>query len=157
MLLHAYWAKLECNIGKDLAAARGVWENALKKRLLSLLSVLLLLIHFFSKHCYYCCCCCFYIYFIVSVSVIVTTIIIITCKFIQFSHYWHSVEFIFSSSGSILEVWQHYISMEIEMGHTHEARSLYKRCYSKKFAGSGSEVSSSRATTRMSPSCLVGL
>ncbi|EMS62530.1 Squamous cell carcinoma antigen recognized by T-cells 3 [Triticum urartu] len=74
LLLHAYWAKLECNIGKDIAAARGVWENALKK------------------------------------------------------------------SGSVLEVWQHYISMEIEMGHTHEARSLYKRCYSKKFAGSGSEA-----------------
>ncbi|KAF7109329.1 hypothetical protein CFC21_109608 [Triticum aestivum] len=74
LLLHAYWAKLECNIGKDIAAARAVWENALKK------------------------------------------------------------------SGCVLEVWQHYISMEIEMGHTHEARSLYKRCYSKKFAGSGSEA-----------------
>jgi hypothetical protein len=33
LLLHAYWAKLECNIGKDLAAARGVWENTIKKRL----------------------------------------------------------------------------------------------------------------------------
>ncbi|XP_047080347.1 squamous cell carcinoma antigen recognized by T-cells 3-like [Lolium rigidum] len=74
LLLHAYWAKLECNIGKDLAAARGVWENTIKK------------------------------------------------------------------SGSVLEVWQHYISMETEMGHIHEARSLYKRCYSKKFAGSGSEA-----------------
>ncbi|KAM3191186.1 hypothetical protein ACQJBY_068863 [Aegilops geniculata] len=74
LLLHAYCAKLECNIGKDIAAARAVWENALKK------------------------------------------------------------------SGSVLEVWQHYISMEIEMGHTHEARSLYKRCYGKKFAGSGSEA-----------------
>ncbi|XP_062195601.1 uncharacterized protein LOC133898842 [Phragmites australis] len=73
LLLYAYWAKLECNLGKDLAAARGVWENTLKK------------------------------------------------------------------SGSALEVWQHYISMEIEMGHVHEARSLYKRCYSKRFAGSGSE------------------
>uniref|UniRef100_A0ACD5WV14 Uncharacterized protein n=1 Tax=Avena sativa TaxID=4498 RepID=A0ACD5WV14_AVESA len=74
LLLHAYWAKLECNIGKDLAAARGVWENIIKK------------------------------------------------------------------SGSVLEVWQHYISMETEMGHIHEARSLYKRCYSKKIAGSGSEA-----------------
>uniref|UniRef100_A0A0A9E6I7 RRM domain-containing protein n=1 Tax=Arundo donax TaxID=35708 RepID=A0A0A9E6I7_ARUDO len=73
LVLHAYWAKLERNLGKDLAAARGVWENTIKK------------------------------------------------------------------SGSVLEVWQHYISMEIEMGHIHEARSLYKRCYSKKFAGSGSE------------------
>ncbi|KAL5231505.1 hypothetical protein ABZP36_030281 [Zizania latifolia] len=73
LLVHAYWAKLEHNLGKDLAAARAVWENSLKK------------------------------------------------------------------SGSVLEVWQHYISMEIETGHIHEARSLYKRCYSKRFAGSGSE------------------
>lgn len=71
--LYAYWAKLECSLGKDLAAARQVWENAIKK------------------------------------------------------------------SGSVLEVWEHYISMEMEMGHVHEARSLYKRCYSKRFAGSGSE------------------
>ncbi|CAO2200197.1 unnamed protein product [Urochloa humidicola] len=71
--LNSYWAKLERNLGKDLAAARGVWENTIKK------------------------------------------------------------------SGSVLEVWQQYISMEIEMGHIHEARSLYKRCYSKRFAGSGSE------------------
>ncbi|KAG2576290.1 hypothetical protein PVAP13_6NG016074 [Panicum virgatum] len=71
--LNAYWAKLERNLGKDLAAARGVWENTIKK------------------------------------------------------------------SGSVLEVWQQYISMEMEMGNIHEARSLYKRCYSKRFAGSGSE------------------
>ncbi|OEL30980.1 Squamous cell carcinoma antigen recognized by T-cells 3 [Dichanthelium oligosanthes] len=71
--LNAYWAKLERTLGKDLAAARGVWENTIKK------------------------------------------------------------------SGSVLEVWQQYISMEVEMGHLHEARSLYKRCYSKRFAGSGSE------------------
>ncbi|CAL5004495.1 unnamed protein product [Urochloa decumbens] len=70
--MNAYWARLERNIGKDVAAARGVWENTIKK------------------------------------------------------------------SGSVLEVWQQYISMEIEMGHVHEARSLYKRCYSKRFAGSGS-------------------
>ncbi|XP_006659057.1 squamous cell carcinoma antigen recognized by T-cells 3 [Oryza brachyantha] len=73
LLLHAYWAKLECTLGNDLASARGVWENTLKK------------------------------------------------------------------SGSVLEVWQHYIAMEIETGHIHEARSLYKRCYTKRFAGSGSE------------------
>lgn len=30
--LHAYWAKLELSIGKDLAGARGVWENFMKKR-----------------------------------------------------------------------------------------------------------------------------
>uniref|UniRef100_A0A0D9X3S6 RRM domain-containing protein n=1 Tax=Leersia perrieri TaxID=77586 RepID=A0A0D9X3S6_9ORYZ len=73
LLLNAYWAKLERTLGENLAAARGVWENTLKK------------------------------------------------------------------SGSVLEVWQHYIAMEIETGNIHEARSLYKRCYSKRFAGSGSE------------------
>ncbi|XP_031102711.1 squamous cell carcinoma antigen recognized by T-cells 3 isoform X1 [Ipomoea triloba] len=41
--------------------------------------------------------------------------------------------------GSMLEAWQGYISMEIKMGHINEARSLYKRCYSKKFPGTGSE------------------
>ncbi|AQK78283.1 EMBRYO DEFECTIVE 140 [Zea mays] len=71
--LYAYWAKLELSLGKDLSAARGVWENAIKK------------------------------------------------------------------SGSVFEVWEQYILMEIKMDHVHEARSLYKRCYSKRFAGSGSE------------------
>ncbi|WVZ95445.1 hypothetical protein U9M48_041209 [Paspalum notatum var. saurae] len=71
--LYTYWAKLERGLGKDLPAARGVWENAIKK------------------------------------------------------------------SGSVLEVWEQYILMEMEMGHIHEARSLYKRCYSKRFAGYGSE------------------
>ncbi|CAI9765278.1 unnamed protein product [Fraxinus pennsylvanica] len=42
-------------------------------------------------------------------------------------------------SGSMLEAWQGYIAMEIEMGHINEARSLYKRCYSKRFTGTGSE------------------
>ncbi|TVU43694.1 hypothetical protein EJB05_10182 [Eragrostis curvula] len=73
LLLNSYWAKLERNLGNDVAAARRIWEDTIKK------------------------------------------------------------------SGSVLEVWQHYISMEIEMGHIHEARSLYKRCYSKRFDGSGSE------------------
>jgi hypothetical protein len=36
------------------------------------------------------------------------------------------------------------------MGHVHEARSLYKRCYSKRFAGSGSEVISSQTNMRIS-------
>lgn len=44
-------------------------------------------------------------------------------------------------SGSMLEAWQGYIAMEIELGHINEARSLYKRCYSKRFPGTGSEVS----------------
>ncbi|XP_002527822.2 squamous cell carcinoma antigen recognized by T-cells 3 [Ricinus communis] len=71
--LHAYWARLELNLGKDLVAARGVWESLLK------------------------------------------------------------------ISGSMLEVWQGYITMETELGHINEARSIYKRCYSKRFTGTGSE------------------
>lgn len=30
--LHAYWARLELNLGKDLVAARGVWESLIKTR-----------------------------------------------------------------------------------------------------------------------------
>ncbi|KAH0988542.1 hypothetical protein GBA52_000025 [Prunus armeniaca] len=75
--LHAYWARLELNLHKDLQAARGVWESLLK-----------------------------------------------IC-------------------GSMLEAWQGYITMEAELGHVSEARSLYRRCYSKRFPGTGSEVRSS--------------
>ncbi|KAK4438417.1 Squamous cell carcinoma antigen recognized by T-cells 3 [Sesamum alatum] len=71
--MHSYWARLELKLGKDLVAARGVWESLLKL------------------------------------------------------------------SGSMLESWQGYIAWEIEMGHINEARSLYKRCYSKRFPGTGSE------------------
>ncbi|KAK7258271.1 hypothetical protein RIF29_23842 [Crotalaria pallida] len=71
--MHAYWAHLETKYGKDIAAARGVWEN-------------------FLKIC-----------------------------------------------GSMLEAWRGYIAMEIELGHVNEARSIYKRCYSKRFSGTGSE------------------
>ncbi|KAJ8755674.1 hypothetical protein K2173_022269 [Erythroxylum novogranatense] len=71
--LHAYWARLENNLGKDLVAARGVWERLLK------------------------------------------------------------------ISGTMLEAWQGYIAMEIELGHVNEARAIYKKCYSKRFAGTGSE------------------
>lgn len=42
-------------------------------------------------------------------------------------------------SGSMLEAWKGYISMETEMGNINEARSLFKRCYSKRFPGTGSE------------------
>ncbi|KAI3445538.1 hypothetical protein Pfo_002203 [Paulownia fortunei] len=71
--MHSYWARLELKLGKDLIAARGVWESLLK------------------------------------------------------------------ISGSMLEAWQGYIAWEIEMGQINEARSLYKRCYSKRFPGTGSE------------------
>ncbi|KAL6178887.1 hypothetical protein ACLB2K_050404 [Fragaria x ananassa] len=71
--LYAYWARLELHLGKDIAAARGVWESLLK------------------------------------------------------------------ISGTMMEAWQGYIAMEIESGHVNEARSIYKRCFSKKFSGTGSE------------------
>ncbi|MED6113486.1 hypothetical protein PIB30_071256 [Stylosanthes scabra] len=71
--LHAYWARLEAKLGKDITAARGVWEN-------------------FVKIC-----------------------------------------------GSMLETWKGYIAMEVELGHINEARSLYRRCYSNSFSGTGSE------------------
>lgn len=71
--LHAYWARLELKLGKDLNAARGVWESLIK------------------------------------------------------------------TSGSMVEVWQSYIGMELELGHINEARSIFKRCYCKRFLGTGSE------------------
>ncbi|XP_021888204.1 squamous cell carcinoma antigen recognized by T-cells 3 isoform X2 [Carica papaya] len=73
LCLHAYWARLELKFGKDLGAARGVWERLLK------------------------------------------------------------------NCGSMLEAWQGYIAMEKELDHINEARSIYRRCYSKRFAGMGSE------------------
>ncbi|XP_047337587.1 squamous cell carcinoma antigen recognized by T-cells 3 isoform X2 [Impatiens glandulifera] len=71
--LHAYWARLEATLGKDLVAARKVWDDFLKVR------------------------------------------------------------------GSVLEAWKGYIAMELELGNTREARSVYKRCYNKRFSGTGSE------------------
>ncbi|KAL8109467.1 hypothetical protein AgCh_025527 [Apium graveolens] len=71
--MYSYWARLESSLGKDIVAARGVWESFLK------------------------------------------------------------------SSGSTVEAWQGYISMEIGAGHLNHARSLYKRCYSKRLSGTGSE------------------
>ncbi|KAI8555106.1 hypothetical protein RHMOL_Rhmol05G0148400 [Rhododendron molle] len=71
--VHSYWARLESSLGKDLVAARGVWESLLK------------------------------------------------------------------ISGSMLDAWKGYIAMETEMGNINEARSLYRRCYSKRFPGMGSE------------------
>ncbi|KAJ6837434.1 squamous cell carcinoma antigen recognized by T-cells 3 isoform X1 [Iris pallida] len=71
--LYSYWARLEATLGKDVVAARGVWESLIKR------------------------------------------------------------------SGSVFEVWQGYIAMETEMNHINEARLIYKRCYSKRFTGTGSE------------------
>ncbi|KAK9678015.1 hypothetical protein RND81_11G182000 [Saponaria officinalis] len=71
--LHAYWARLELILAKDIIAARGVWESLLK------------------------------------------------------------------ISATMLEAWQGYINMEIEKGNLNEARSIYRRCYGKRFPGSGSE------------------
>lgn len=51
-----------------------------------------------------------------------------------------SYDVLFFPSGSMVEAWQGYIAWEIETGNINEARSLYKRCYSKRFPGTGSEV-----------------
>ncbi|GMI81903.1 EMBRYO DEFECTIVE 140 [Hibiscus trionum] len=48
-------------------------------------------------------------------------------------------ENLLKSCGSMLEAWQSYIAMEIELDHINEARAIYKRCYSKRFSGTGSE------------------
>lgn len=71
--LHAYWARLEYQLGGDLEAARGVWESLIK-----------------------------------------------TC-------------------GGMLEAWQGYINMELLAGNINEARAIYKKCYSRRFKGGGSE------------------
>ncbi|XP_010529912.1 PREDICTED: squamous cell carcinoma antigen recognized by T-cells 3 [Tarenaya hassleriana] len=42
-------------------------------------------------------------------------------------------------SGSMLAAWQGYIDMEVRLGHIKEARSIYRRCYTRKFDGTGSE------------------
>lgn len=42
-------------------------------------------------------------------------------------------------SGTMLEAWQGYIKMEIDKGNLNEARSIYRRCYTKRFPGSGSQ------------------
>ncbi|MED6152021.1 hypothetical protein PIB30_087947 [Stylosanthes scabra] len=39
----------------------------------------------------------------------------------------------------MLEAWKGYIAMEVELGHINEARSIYKKCYSNSFSGTGSE------------------
>ncbi|KAK4799960.1 hypothetical protein SAY86_025325 [Trapa natans] len=48
-------------------------------------------------------------------------------------------ESLLKTCGSMLEAWQGYIAMEIEFGNISEARSIYKRCYTKRFPGMGSE------------------
>ncbi|XP_010439063.1 PREDICTED: squamous cell carcinoma antigen recognized by T-cells 3 [Camelina sativa] len=42
-------------------------------------------------------------------------------------------------SGGMLAAWYAYIDMEVHLGHVKEARSLYRRCYTRKFDGTGSE------------------
>ncbi|XP_021863531.1 uncharacterized protein [Spinacia oleracea] len=42
-------------------------------------------------------------------------------------------------SGTMLEAWQGYIGMEVDKGNLNEARSLFRRCYTKRFPGSGSQ------------------
>ncbi|KAL9251928.1 Squamous cell carcinoma antigen recognized by T-cells 3-like protein [Drosera capensis] len=71
--LHVYWSRLEISLGKDIPAARGVWESFLR------------------------------------------------------------------ISGSAIEAWKSYVAMEIENKNIKEARSIYRRCYAKRFTGTGSE------------------
>ncbi|AEE84882.1 RNA-binding domain superfamily [Arabidopsis suecica] len=42
-------------------------------------------------------------------------------------------------SGGMLAAWHAYIDMEVHLGHIKEARSIYRRCYTRKFDGTGSE------------------
>ncbi|KAI5070523.1 hypothetical protein GOP47_0014866 [Adiantum capillus-veneris] len=49
-------------------------------------------------------------------------------------------ENLIKSSGWMLEVWKGFISMEVSLGNLAEARTLYRRCYTRKFEGKGSEV-----------------
>ncbi|ESR44652.1 hypothetical protein CICLE_v10004084mg [Citrus x clementina] len=57
-------------------------------------------------------------------------------------------------SGTMLEAWQSYISVEIELGHINEARSIDKRCYSKRFTRTGSEVNFFHPASLMNINCL---
>lgn len=43
-------------------------------------------------------------------------------------------------SGWMLEAWKGYISMEVSLGNLAEARTLYRRCYTRKFEANGTEV-----------------
>lgn len=108
--LYAYWARLEMNLGKDLVAARGVWESLLKIR------QTIYSIHLVLPKLFY---------------------LVLVCFIFSNFDVMHLNSF---SSGSTLEAWQGFIAMETESGHIREARSIYKRCYSKRFAGTGSEV-----------------
>lgn len=49
-------------------------------------------------------------------------------------------ENLIKTHGWMLEVWQNYISMELLLGNVKEARTLYKRCYSRRLEGMGTEV-----------------
>lgn len=49
-------------------------------------------------------------------------------------------ENLIKSSGWMLEVWKGYIAMEIHLGNLAEARTIYKRCYSRRLEGNGTEV-----------------
>ncbi|KAL6545676.1 hypothetical protein OROGR_009550 [Orobanche gracilis] len=64
-----------------------------------------------------------------------------TDSLLRMHSYWARLEIALmqSHSGSMLEAWLAYITWEIEMGQINEARSIYKRCYSKRFPGTGSE------------------
>lgn len=116
--LHAYWANVEHNIGKDLAGARGVWNSFLKKRFCKL--YLLHLIYYRFKF----------------------EIIQVDYNICQNKAIWFTMVHLYLvlSSGGMLAAWYAYIDMEVHLGHIKEARSIYRRCYTRKFDGTGSEV-----------------
>ena len=110
MQLHNYWARLEQNLGKDLNAACGVWESLLK----------IWFDHIFSLP---------YLEDRTLLFDFSVTSFQVCCQLAACF-----------CSGSMLEAWKGYIAMEIELGRINEARSIYKRCYTKRFPGTGSEV-----------------
>ncbi|CAM8971398.1 unnamed protein product [Rhodiola kirilowii] len=48
-------------------------------------------------------------------------------------------ESLIKTSGSMLAAWLGYIAMEVGQGNINKARSLYRRCYSRRFTETGSE------------------
>lgn len=77
-----------------------------------------------------------------------------TDQFLHLHAYWARLEYqhggdleaargvwesLIKTCGGMLEAWQGYINMELLAGNINEARAIYKKCYSRRFKGSGSE------------------
>lgn len=77
-------------------------------------------------------------------------------RFLRLHSYWARLEYslandmvaargvwenlIKSKRGGMVEVWNGYIAMEVSLGNLAEARTIYKRCYSRRLEGNGTEV-----------------